>query len=120
MDVPGAVTTAPTQPQPPASTPAPAPAPAPAPVAAVSTDASSKPATPSQPNGATLSPVVAKLFNTAEQNVTVSFQTEGHTVVTVFTDKSTGKEIIQFPSQELIAFGQLLDKDAGKVLDKSV
>jgi uncharacterized FlaG/YvyC family protein len=41
-------------------------------------------------------------------------------VVTVFTDKATGKEIIQFPSQELIALAQMYDKDSGKVLDKSV
>jgi hypothetical protein len=120
MDVPGAVTTAPTQPQPPASTPAPTPAPPPAPAAAANTAAPVKGPTPAQATSASLSPVVAKLFNAAEQNVTVSFQTQGHTVVTVFTDKSTGKEIIQFPSQELIAFGELLDKDAGKVLDKSV
>jgi hypothetical protein len=41
-------------------------------------------------------------------------------VVTVFTDKATGKEIIQFPSQALIALAEMYDKDAGKVLDKSV
>jgi uncharacterized FlaG/YvyC family protein len=69
----------------------------------------------------TLSPVVAKLFNTAEANVTISFQvtTDPDEVVTVFTDKATGKEIIQFPSQALIALAEMYDKDAGKVLDKS-
>jgi uncharacterized FlaG/YvyC family protein len=69
----------------------------------------------------TLSPVVAKLFNTAASNVSVSFQisTNPDEVVTVFTDKATGKEIIQFPSQALIALAQMYDKDAGKVLDKS-
>jgi uncharacterized FlaG/YvyC family protein len=75
-----------------------------------------------QQSDTTLSPVVAKLFNTAEQNVQVSFQvsTDPDEVITVFTDKSTGKEIIQFPSQALIALAQMYDKDAGKVLDKSV
>ncbi|MGA2394114.1 MAG: flagellar protein FlaG [Candidatus Lustribacter sp.] len=75
-----------------------------------------------QPNDTTLSPVVAKLFNAAEANVEVSFQvlTNPDEVVTVFTDKSTGKEIIQFPSQALIALAEMYDKDAGKVLDKSV
>jgi uncharacterized FlaG/YvyC family protein len=75
-----------------------------------------------QQNDTTLSPVVAKLFNAAEQNVTVSFQvtTNPDEVVTVFTDKSTGKEIVQFPSQALIALAEMYDKDAGKVLDKNV
>jgi hypothetical protein len=75
-----------------------------------------------QPNDTTLSPVVAKLFNTAEANVTVSFQvtSDPDEVVTVFTDKATGKESIQFPSQALIALAEMYDKDAGKVLDKSV
>lgn len=75
-----------------------------------------------QQNDTTLSPVVAKLFNAAEANVQVSFQvlTDPDEVVTVFTDKSTGKEIIQFPSQALIALAEMYDKDAGKVLDKSV
>ncbi len=75
-----------------------------------------------QPTDTTLSPVVAKLFNAAESDVQVSFQvlTNPDEVVTVFTDKSTGKEIIQFPSQALIALAEMYDKDAGKVLDKSV
>ncbi len=62
------------------------------------------------------------MFNTAEANVQVSFQVlhDPDEVVTVFTDKSTGKEIIQFPSQALIALAEMYDKDAGKVLDKSV
>ena len=75
-----------------------------------------------QKSDTTLSPVVAKLFNTSEANVQVSFQVlhNPDEVVTVFTDKSTGKEIIQFPSQALIALAEMYDKDAGKVLDKSV
>jgi uncharacterized FlaG/YvyC family protein len=119
MDVPGAATAAP--PPPPQQQP-PAPAPAPAPVvASAPPPASSVPEKPAQASGstATLSPVVAKLFNASEANVVVSFQVQSHEVVTVFTDKSTGKEIIQFPSKELIAFGEMLDKDAGKVLDKN-
>ena len=85
------------------------------------TAAQSTPAS-TQQNDTTLSPVVAKLFNAAAQNVEVSFQvtTNPDEVVTVFTDRSTGKEIIQFPSQALIALAELYDKDAGKVLDKSV
>jgi uncharacterized FlaG/YvyC family protein len=114
MDVPGAALSAPSQPQSPpqAASAAPAPAPAPAPVPAQN-------AAPAGASKASLSPVVAKLFNANEQNVEVSFQVQDHEVVTVFTDKSSGKEIIQFPSKELIAFGEMLDKDAGKVLDKS-
>jgi uncharacterized FlaG/YvyC family protein len=75
-----------------------------------------------QKSDSTLSPVVAKLFNTSEANVQVSFQVlhNPDEVITVFTDKSTGKEIIQFPSQALIALAEMYDKDAGKVLDKSV
>jgi hypothetical protein len=92
--------------------------------AAIRPAAGSPPAAPgsNQPSDTTLSPVVAKLFNARESNVQVSFQvtTDPDEVVTVFTDKSTGKEIIQFPSQALIALAEMYDKDAGKVLDKSV
>jgi uncharacterized FlaG/YvyC family protein len=116
MDVPGAASAAPT---PPPQQP-PAPVPVPAQAAASATPSASS--VPAQASGstATLSPVVAKLFNASEANVEVSFQVQRDEVVTVFTDKSTGKEIIQFPSKELIAFGEMLDKDAGKVLDKNV
>ena len=128
MDVPAATVG-------PALPPAPQPAPDPLPAAVaappsatvgpipVHSTAGSAPAAGSnQPHDDTLSPVVAKLFNAAEQNVAVSFQvsTNPDEVVTVFTDKSTGKEIVQFPSQALIALAQMYDKDAGKVLDKSV
>jgi uncharacterized FlaG/YvyC family protein len=114
--------------------PQPAPTPAPLPVLAggssagtaathalTASGAQSAPAS-NQATDNTLSPVVAKLFNTAASNVSVSFQvsTNPDEVVTVFTDKATGKEIIQFPSQALIALAQMYDKDAGKVLDKSV
>jgi uncharacterized FlaG/YvyC family protein len=133
MDVPAAAF-GPTLPPAPSPAPDPAPAATAAAVAALpsatvgpipvhSTASTSQPAAGSnQPADSTLSPVVAKLFNAQEQNVAVSFQvtTNPDEVVTVFTDKSTGKEIVQFPSQALIALAQMYDKDAGKVLDKSV
>jgi uncharacterized FlaG/YvyC family protein len=108
MDVPGAAVTAQT------------PTPLPAGTSGSGTPAAA--AAPPQQSAGTLSPVVAKLFNASEDNVTVSFQvtSDPDEVVTVFTDKSTGKEIIQFPSQALIALAEMYDKDAGKVLDKSV
>jgi len=87
------------------------------------TDGSSPSAPASnQKEDTTLSPVVAKLFNAAAGDVEVSFQVlhNPDEVVTVFTDRSTGKEIIQFPSQTLIALAEMYDKDAGKVLDKTV
>jgi uncharacterized FlaG/YvyC family protein len=134
MDVPVAAA-APPAPTPPPAPPAPppvevavgtlgpAPPPADAPVGPIPTHstggAQSAPAS-NQPTDTTLSPVVAKLFNAAEQNVQISFQIQANEVVTVFTDKSTGKEIVQFPSQALIALAEMYDKDAGKVLDKSV
>ena len=70
----------------------------------------------------TLKPLVAKLFNAQAQNVEVSFQVVDHPneIVIVFTDKSTGKEIIQFPSQTLIALAKLYNKFAGSVVDTSV
>jgi uncharacterized FlaG/YvyC family protein len=122
MDVPGAAVTAQTPTPLPAGT---IPAPPPATHAAAATSGSGTPAAaaaPPQQSAGTLSPVVAKLFNASEDNVTVSFQvtSDPDEVVTVFTDKSTGKEIIQFPSQALIALAEMYDKDAGKVLDKSV
>jgi hypothetical protein len=122
----------------PAPTPTPLPAepqPAPAPISIGASSSGTAASTPThgiaapgtsaggsnQQADQTVSPVVAKLFNASAQNVVVSFQvSHSGDVVTVFTDKSTGKEIIQFPSQEMIAFGEMLDKDAGKVLDKSV
>jgi len=115
MDVPGAAQ--------PATPPTPAPpTPSLPPTPSASHTGASSPSTTTYGSSAgdtTVTPIVAKLFNTTAQNVTVSFQVQNHVVVTVFTDKATGKEIIQFPSEELIAFGELLDKDAGKVLDKS-
>ena len=133
MDVPAATAAPIPAPLPPQPAPAPspdtlataapaAPSPAAATVPVHSTTSGTAQSASNQPTDTTLSPVVAKLFNAAEQNVQVSFQvlTNPDEVVTVFTDKSTGKEIIQFPSQALIALAQMYDKDAGKVLDKSV
>ena len=134
MDVPAATSAPPTpapapvpvQPAPVADTVAvgtlgPAPAPANAPVGPIPTHSTAGPtAASNQPTDTTLSPVVAKLFNAVEANVQISFQIQAHEVVTVFTDKSTGKEIVQFPSQAIIALAEMYDKDAGKVLDKSV
>lgn len=139
MDVPAATATAtppplpvqpaPVQPAAPgsdaaplASTTPPSPTSGPAPVHATSGSSGGPSAGSNQPTDTTLSPVVAKLFNASAANVQVSFQVlhNPDEVVTVFTDKSTGKEIIQFPSQALIALAEMYDKDAGKVLDKSV
>ncbi len=74
----------------------------------------------SQPDGS-IKPVVAKLFNTSSANISVSFQVvKGlNEVVTVFTDKTTGKEIVQFPSQQLVALAEFFNKLAGNVLDKT-
>ena len=134
MDVPAATAAAVPAPLPAPSSPVPGPpvpgSPAtpasptagPIPVSATVNAAGQGSAASNQQNDTTLSPVVAKLFNAAEANVQVSFQvtTDPDEVVTVFTDKATGKEIIQFPSQALIALAEMYDKDAGKVLDKSV
>ena len=120
MDVPSATA---------APTPTPLPGAASGATSAATTPTHSSTGTPgqsapasNQQSDTTLSPVIAKLFNAAEQNVQVSFQVlkNPDEVVTVFTDKSTGKEIVQFPSQALIALAEMYDKDAGKVLDKSV
>jgi flagellar protein FlaG len=65
---------------------------------------------------------VAKLYNAAEQNVSVSFQIEQNPneIVTVFTDKQTGKVIVQFPSETLIALAKFFDKLDGGVVNKKV
>lgn len=70
----------------------------------------------------TLSSSVAKLFNTQEQNVQVSFRIESdpNEIVTVFTDKQTGKTIVQFPSETLVALAQFFNKLGGGLLDKKV
>lgn len=80
----------------------------------------SLPPPPSPAGDRTLESTVAKLFNTASENVAVSFQVApgSNEVVVVFTDKTSGKTIIQFPSETLIALAQFFNKLAGTVLDK--
>jgi flagellar protein FlaG len=65
---------------------------------------------------------VAQLFNAQEQNVSVSFQVEQNPneIVTVFTDKQTGKVIVQFPSETLIALAKFFDKLDGVAVNKKV
>jgi hypothetical protein len=71
---------------------------------------------------ATLASGVAKLYNAQEQNISVSFQIEQNPneIVTVFTDKQTGKVIVQFPSETLIALAKFFDKLDGSVVNKKV
>jgi uncharacterized FlaG/YvyC family protein len=70
----------------------------------------------------TLASNVAALYNVQQQNITVSFQIEQNPneIVTVFTDKQTGKVIIQFPSETMIALAKLFDKLDGSVVNKKV
>ena len=70
----------------------------------------------------TLPSGVAKLYNAAEQNVSVSFHIERNPneIVTVFTDKQTGKVIVQFPSETLIALAKFFDTLDGGVVNKKV
>lgn len=65
---------------------------------------------------------VAQLYNVAQQNVSVSFQisTNPNEIVTVFTDTKTGKVIVQFPSETMIALAKLFDKLDGSVVNKKV
>ena len=71
---------------------------------------------------ATLSSGIAHLYNAQEQNVSVSFQIEQNPneIVTVFTDKQTGKVIVQFPSETLIALAKFFDKLDGSVVNQKV
>lgn len=65
---------------------------------------------------------VAQLYNVQEQNISVSFQIQQNPneIVTVFTDKQTGKVIVQFPSETMIALAKLFDKLDGSVVNKKV
>jgi hypothetical protein len=65
---------------------------------------------------------VAKLFNAQAENVSVSYRIESNPneIVTVFTDKQTGKVIVQFPSETLIALAKFFDKLDGNVVNKKV
>lgn len=75
-----------------------------------------------QTNDATLKKAVAQLYNAPEQNVSVSFQFQQgvNEIVTVFTDKTTGKVLVQFPSETLIALAKLFDQIDGNVVNKKV
>ena len=90
----------------------------PAPVDTTRTAAASDVAA-SKSSDETLKPLVAKLYNAAEANVEVSFQVAKglDEVVTVFTDRSTGKVIVQFPAESLVALAQFFQKLAGNILD---
>ena len=70
----------------------------------------------------TIAAGVAKFFNANEQNISVSFQVEQNPneIVTVFTDTQTGKVIVQFPSETLIALAKFFDKLDGGVVNKKV
>jgi flagellar protein FlaG len=65
---------------------------------------------------------VATLYNVQQQNISVSFQInqDPNEIVTVFTDKQTGKVIVQFPSETMIALAKLFDKLDGSVVNKKV
>jgi hypothetical protein len=71
---------------------------------------------------ATIASGIAKLYNAQEANVSVSFEIEQdpNEIVTVFTDKQTGKVIVQFPSETLVALAKFFDKLDGSVVNKKV
>ena len=54
--------------------------------------------------------------------MSVSFEVEQdpNEIVTVFTDKQTGKVIVQFPSETLVALAKFFDKIDGTVVNKKV
>jgi flagellar protein FlaG len=64
----------------------------------------------------------ANLYNVQQQDVSVSFQIQQdpNEIVMVFTDKQTGKVIVQFPSETMIALAKLFDKLDGGVVNKKV
>ena len=83
------------------------------------------PSNASQTDGASLSPIVAKLLAhgalPAPVNVNVSYRVEHdpNMVVTVFTDPQTGVEIAQVPAEVMVQFAQFFDKHSGVTLDRS-
>jgi hypothetical protein len=79
--------------------------------------------------GSSLASNVGKVFNASSpDSYSVSFQTAEGTneIVTVVTDKQTGKVVTQFPSETLIALAKFFEKidsstsSNGAVLDKKV
>lgn len=77
---------------------------------------------PAHASAATLKAAVAQLYGTPQQNIAVSFQFQPgvNEIVTVFTDKTTGKVLVQFPSETLIALAKLFDQIDGNVVNKKV
>jgi len=70
---------------------------------------------------------VAKLYGASADTTSVSFQpAQGSSeIVTVVTDTKTGKVVVQFPSETLVALAQFFQKldntaDNGAVVDKKV
>ena len=84
------------------------------------------PGTPGQSGTGSLPGNVAKLVHAPVATTEVSFQpsSSSNEIVTVVTDKATGKVIVQFPSETLIALAQFFHKldsaasNNGAVLDK--
>ncbi len=85
--------------------------------------------TPSTPSGSPSLPSnVAKLYGTPAATTSVSFQPAAgsNEIVTVVTNTQTGKVVVQFPSETLVALAQFFQKldnttaDNGAVVDKKV
>jgi hypothetical protein len=84
--------------------------------------------TPAQSGSASLPGNVAKLYGAPADTTSVSFQPAAGTneIVTVVTDTQTGKVVVQFPSETLVALAQFFQKldnataDNGAVVDKKV
>lgn len=72
-----------------------------------------------------LSKVVAKLFGQggvpSPVTINVSYRVEHdpNTIVTVFTDPVTGREIAQVPAEVMVQIAQFFDKQSGVTLDRS-
>jgi uncharacterized FlaG/YvyC family protein len=69
-----------------------------------------------------LSSSVAGLYNAPKDTTEVSYRVAPGTneIVTVVSDKATGKVIVQFPSETLIALAQFFQKLDGSVVDQKV
>ena len=83
---------------------------------------------PAQSGSASLPGNVAKLYGAPANSTSVSFQPAAgsNEIVTVVTDTQTGKVVVQFPSETLVALAQFFQKldnattDNGAVVDKKV
>lgn len=76
------------------------------------------------PQNGTIAGAVAKLFGSSpglppQINLNVSYRVEPHSnsIVTVFSDPRTGKEIAQFPAEILLSIAQFFDQHQGATLD---